>query len=278
MAKDIVDRLSTLEFQLEAHESELEAGIVRGAIAEIERRDTRIAELDLACDNLKLQRDEALDQAHRLRGEIERLGTEKTAIQPPTPAVSLQDRINEWVVSCMGRDVADDKVERNHRFLEESLELVQACGCIKESCLALVDYVFGRPIGSPSQEVGGVVVTLSALCAANGINMHDSAELELERVWSRIEAIRAKHFAKPPMSVLPGYARSAAIDPDMPRRFRWRAADAMPGDALVYGVYFPKGDLWIGDISYCPRPGQPDMPVLEWVDPAPKVVKKGDAT
>ncbi|RQS15519.1 hypothetical protein DIE07_03565 [Burkholderia sp. Bp9002] len=34
-----------------------------------------------------------------------------------------------WMLECFGAAIATDRMERNHRFLEEALELVQACGC-----------------------------------------------------------------------------------------------------------------------------------------------------
>ena len=39
-----------------------------------------------------------------------------------------------------------------HRFLEEALELVQACGATASEAHQLVDYVYGRPVGEPAQE------------------------------------------------------------------------------------------------------------------------------
>jgi hypothetical protein len=118
--------------------------------------------------------------------------------------LTYQQRIQKWLVACFGDDIAGDLQERNHRFLEEALELTQACGCTKEEALQLVDYVYGRPIGEPSQEVGGVMVTLAGLCSANGINLEAAAEAELCRVWTKVEQIRAKNAGKPKFSPLPG--------------------------------------------------------------------------
>jgi hypothetical protein len=35
--------------------------------------------------------------------------------------------------ACFGPEISADRVERNHRFLEEALELVQACGAARET-------------------------------------------------------------------------------------------------------------------------------------------------
>ncbi|MEK1853072.1 MAG: hypothetical protein AAAC48_14685 [Phyllobacterium sp.] len=51
--------------------------------------------------------------------------------------------------------------------------------------------------GDAQQEVGGVMVTLAALCLANELDVHEAAETELQRIWTKVEAIRAKQAAKP---------------------------------------------------------------------------------
>lgn len=116
---------------------------------------------------------------------------------------TFQDRVQPWLMACFGEMIAGDREERNHRFLEEALELVQACGCTASEAHQLVAYVYGRPTGEPFQEVGGVMVTLAALCLANGLDMHDNGETELDRIWTKVEAIRAKQAAKPKHSPLP---------------------------------------------------------------------------
>jgi len=129
-------------------------------------------------------------------------------------APAFQQRMREWVVACFGEKIADDRAERNHRFLEESLELVQSLGCSASEAHQLVDYTFGRPAGEPRQEVGGVVTTLSALCSANGFDMNEAAEAELARIWTKVEQIRAKQAAKPKHSPLPA---AFAAAPQAPR-------------------------------------------------------------
>jgi hypothetical protein len=118
-------------------------------------------------------------------------------------AESFQTRVLPWLIACFGTEIASDKIERNHRFLEEALETVQAAGCTQSEAHQLVDYVYGRPVGELSQEVGGVMVTLAALCLAHGVNMHDCGETELARVWTKVEKIRSKQAAKPKHSPLP---------------------------------------------------------------------------
>lgn len=119
---------------------------------------------------------------------------------------SFQERVASWMQECFGPVIAADQVERNHRFLEEALELVQACGCTADEAHKLVDYTFGRDIGERSQEVGGVMVTLAALCLAQKIDLQVSAETELARIVQPeiVARIREKQKRKPSFSPLPG--------------------------------------------------------------------------
>jgi len=115
----------------------------------------------------------------------------------------FQTRVNAWTHACFGEQIAKDKVERNHRFLEEALELVQSLNCTQSEAHQLVDYVFNRDIGEPKQECGGVMVTLSALCSANALDMYECGETELSRIWTKVEQIREKQANKPKHSPLP---------------------------------------------------------------------------
>lgn len=123
---------------------------------------------------------------------------------------TFQVRVKPWMLECFGAEIAADAEERNHRFLEEALELVQACGCTRGEAHQLVDYVFSRPVGEKHQEVGGVMVTLAALCLAQSLDMHEAGETELARIWTKVAEIRAKQAAKPKHSPLPQIANQGA--------------------------------------------------------------------
>jgi NTP pyrophosphatase (non-canonical NTP hydrolase) len=149
-------------------------------------------------------------------------GTEtctETGGTTPAPATSAggmdryQARVDRWLLACFGETIARDRTERNHRFLEEALELVQSGGCTASEAHQLVDYVYGRTVGEMGQEVGGVMNTLAALCLAYGLDMDAEAERELARVWTKIEKIRAKQAAKPKHGPLPGPSDAAALSP-----------------------------------------------------------------
>lgn len=116
---------------------------------------------------------------------------------------AFQVRVDDWLLACFGAGIARDPIERNHRFLEESLELVQACGCTASEAHQLVDYTFGRPVGERGQEVGGVMNTLAALCLAYDMDMAAEGDREIERCWIKIDRIREKQRNKPKHSPLP---------------------------------------------------------------------------
>jgi hypothetical protein len=110
----------------------------------------------------------------------------------------FQQRVRPWLVECFGAAIADDRVERGDRLLEEVLELLQAGGYDPDRVAKLVTYVWGRPAGEPDQEAGGSMVTFAAYCLAHGLDMHAAGERELARISAPdvIEKIRGKQALK----------------------------------------------------------------------------------
>lgn len=151
--------------------------------------------------------------------------TDKPTLEAVQVEPDFQSKVQAWMLACFGPEIASDKQERNHRFLEEALELVQSCNCTKDEAHQLVDYVFGRPVGEPYQEVGGVMVTLAALCLANSLDMQANGDTELARIWTKIEQIRAKQAAKPKHSPLPEVQKAVQAGP---------VADTLLGSHLDY--------------------------------------------
>jgi NTP pyrophosphatase (non-canonical NTP hydrolase) len=125
--------------------------------------------------------------------------------QPTSEAIDdFQSGVGHWMLACFGPEVSADRLERADRFTEEALELAQTMpGFTAERAHALVDYVFGRPVGERNQEVGGVMVTLAALCNSFELDIATEAHRELARVWTKVEEIRAKRASKPVGSALP---------------------------------------------------------------------------
>lgn len=146
-----------------------------------------------------------------------------------TPNSGFQARVQPWMMACFGAEIAADKLERLDRLLEEVLELCQAQEYPEWRIDAIKRYTFDRPQGDVSQELGGVMVTLAALCLANDLDMHTAGETELARVSTpeMIAKIRAKQAAKPKFSPLPVAA------PSMDAGFR-AGAEWVAGIAASY--------------------------------------------
>lgn len=116
---------------------------------------------------------------------------------------SFQDRVGDWMLACFGLEITLDVTERNHRFLEESLELVQSLGCTADAAHQLVDYVFKRDKGDAWKEIGDVMLTLHALANAQYAVVDMAADDCIKRAWDNIEGIRLKSSRKPKFSPLP---------------------------------------------------------------------------
>lgn len=140
-------------------------------------------------DNLEGEPTMELRAQYSVR-QIIRLATESKFLNPDDH--SFQGRVLPWVISCFGLEILNDAPKRTYRFLEEALELVQACGCSREDIYSLIDVIYDKQPGKVPQEVGGVMVTLAALCLAKKLDMEHCAERELAFNWTRIEQLRTK--------------------------------------------------------------------------------------
>ncbi|CAH1658494.1 hypothetical protein CHELA1G11_12900 [Hyphomicrobiales bacterium] len=150
------------------------------------------------------------------------------------PEPSFQARVQPWMMECFGAEISSDVVERCDRFIEEAIEAVQALSYPEERITALQRYVYGRPAGQINQEVGGVMVTLAALCLAVGVDMHVASETELARVWTKVDQIRAKQAAKPTGSALP-----QAVPPSPGPSQAPEASDPTDGEVYTGKLYGP---------------------------------------
>jgi hypothetical protein len=116
------------------------------------------------------------------------------------PFETYQIRVWSWLQAAFSANkpwILTSRTERNHRFLEEACEVVQANGMTYIQAQQVLGYAFGRPVGEIKQEVGGAMNTLAALCQERGISMTECAETELMRCWRDIDKIRAKQATKP---------------------------------------------------------------------------------
>lgn len=141
-------------------------------------------------------------------------------------AQTFQAGVSEWMGQCFLPSLYSNMTERGDRLLEEVLELLQAHGYDQGRVGTLVDYVFGRPVGEPAQEVGGVMVTLAGYCWVAGLDMHAAGDAELRRITQpevmakirrKQEAKNALHFDTP----LPGDAAPSAREPGAQEPVAW---------------------------------------------------------
>ena len=96
-----------------------------------------------------------------------------------------QYAVGRWCADAFGAEHASSVPQRGMRLAEEAIEAAQACGLTQEQVHHVVSYVYGRPIGELAQEIGGVSVTLLALCEAAEFSA-DTVELtEIERVLAK---------------------------------------------------------------------------------------------
>ena len=112
-------------------------------------------------------------------------------------SVPMELRVAAWLITTFGINKTRDIKERNFRFIEEALELTQSLGLTKTEVLNMVNYVYNRPSGMVLQEVGGVVVTLAALCYAINIDMLEMGNIELMRIILKTDEIKKKQLNKP---------------------------------------------------------------------------------
>lgn len=120
--------------------------------------------------------------------------------------MSFQVKVAAWLRACFPDTASTPLVVRVDRFMEEAIELVQSLGYPRERVDVLLDYVYARPAGDDRQEVGGVLITLAALCETSALDMDACGRGELARVSTpeKMARLRAKNAGWSPDSPLPG--------------------------------------------------------------------------
>jgi hypothetical protein len=92
-----------------------------------------------------------------------------------------QQRVLNWARTVLSEDEVSGREQRAIRLAEETIELAQSCNVDKAMLHKLVDYVYGRPIGEPMQELGGVSVCVLAMANALGLDADTVEEIEVRR-------------------------------------------------------------------------------------------------
>jgi hypothetical protein len=108
-----------------------------------------------------------------------------------------QKQVGEWCAAAFGEAHATNIAQRGVRLLEEAIEAYQSCGGRADMAHHLVDFIFERPTGALSQELGGVGLTLLALAHAASLSADDEEARELARVLSKpLAEFKARNQAK----------------------------------------------------------------------------------
>jgi len=105
----------------------------------------------------------------------------------PTAQLAL-----DWAIRSFGSDHVNDIPVRALRLAEEAVELAQAAGVSKDKMHALIDIVYSRPVGDLRQEIGGVMMTTTVLCAV----LREDTDYYFETELRRVLAKSPEHFAK----------------------------------------------------------------------------------
>lgn len=116
----------------------------------------------------------------------------------------LQSNVEDWMKLVFGIR-ARNREQRIARFMEEALELAQACEMTQSQIEQLTRYVYDRPKGRVGQEISGVLVTLSALATSEGVVMQHEIYKELKRIQTPEIINRVQHkFNSRPSDTIPG--------------------------------------------------------------------------
>lgn len=124
---------------------------------------------------------------------------------------TFQNRTSNWVEDTFGEQKAADLPKRCDRFLEEVLEFLQAVGYDQSAVDRAAEYVYSRKPGDPMQEAGGVRVTFASLCEQLGFDGDLAGEVELARIETMVDDVRAKNILKPSFHEVPSPPRLALV-------------------------------------------------------------------
>lgn len=218
-----------------------------------------------------------MDTLVRGSGNVAAIDVTRHALRRPASGPgAFQPNVSAWMAQCFEQALATNITERCDRFLEEALELLQSLGYDRTRVTTLVEYVFGRPIGEAAQEVGGVMVTLAALCSTASIDMHAAGEAELNRIQHPdvMAKIRAKQQAKNALrfdTPLPGNSTTPASETGVtPDGYAYRYPD---GAIRHNNGRELNGSKPVEAIPYCYKrqapadvEALPDSTVAAWVE------------
>lgn len=134
---------------------------------------------------------------------------------------TVPERIANWIQTRLGTHLLINRWERAMRVLEEAMELAQSEGVNLSIANQLLNRVYSRPPGRPSQELAGVQVCLHAMAYAQQNNLEEVTLLEVDRIERMDPALlQAKHDDKAKLG-LALYADKSLTQTETAARIRW---------------------------------------------------------
>ncbi len=164
-----------------------------------------------------------------------------TRIDAPAPD-ALQGRVGDWLHRTFDAETISNRTERVMRFLEEAMELGQALGITAAQTAKIAEYVYGRPVGEPYQEVGGTMITLAALCHVFGLDMQAEGERELARIDT--PEMRAKIAAKQISKRMFGMTHDTLEKPEPAPDALREAAERVVKTCIAHMEPFMPPEVW----------------------------------
>lgn len=119
----------------------------------------------------------------------------------------LQNYSTDVCTEVFGEANMTSQRELDLRFAEEACELLYARGLPFSKLMEIMVHEYftkpsmGRGAGEIHQEIAGTMVTLLNLAEVAEIDAEEATMMELKRILANKEKIRAKHDAKPHISV-----------------------------------------------------------------------------
>lgn len=109
----------------------------------------------------------------------------------------FQKIAEDFLKRTFNKKIIYSKEERAYRFLEESLELVQSLDIPKDKVLEFIEYVYNKPEGYPSKEIGDVQITLACMCVGLGIDLEEVSYERMRAALENAERIKERWKNKP---------------------------------------------------------------------------------
>lgn len=110
-------------------------------------------------------------------------------------ASKLQNKVIRWQDKCFGWKMRMN-VRSAHAFIEEAIELAQACGLSEREVGMHVARIFAKPKGLVEQEIGGVMLTLASVANVYSLDMLKIMNDHVDWCEAHTDEIRDRYLVK----------------------------------------------------------------------------------